>query len=157
MYRLKYIFKNYNFFMKNIEFIKTNKNLLAIILRSNFKFKGIKFFTQRNFSQQLGYMCHEKNHKINPHYHNFQSRIVKKTNEVLIIKKGLLRIDFFSNKKYLHSKLLFKGDVILLVSGGHGFEMLKKTEMIEVKQGPYTKKSDKKLIKLTKPINYKIK
>jgi hypothetical protein len=33
--------------------------------------------------------------------------------------------------------------VIVLVSGGHGFEMLEETEMIEVKQGPYTGDADK--------------
>ena len=46
-------------------------------------------------------------------------------------------------KKYLMSKILNKGDVILLVNGGHGFEMLEKTEMIEVKQGPYIDGKDK--------------
>jgi len=33
--------------------------------------------------------------------------------------------------------------VILLAFGGHGFEMLAPTEMIEVKQGPYAGDADK--------------
>jgi hypothetical protein len=141
-----------------IEYVNFKKKLLSIIIRSQFKMKGIKFFTDKNFSQQLGYMYHEKNYSIKAHYHNFQSRKVTKTNEVLFIKSGKVRIDFYSSKKkYVFSKVLARGDVILLVSGGHGFKMLRKTEMIEVKQGPYTKKSDKKLIKQDKIINYKIK
>lgn len=141
-----------------IEYVNFKKKLLSIIIRNQFKKKGIKFFTDKNFSQQLGYMCHEKNYLIKAHYHNFQSRKVTKTNEVLFIKSGKVRIDFYSTKKkYVFSKILSCGDVILLVSGGHGFKMLKKTEMIEVKQGPYTKKSDKKIIKHDKIIKYKIK
>jgi hypothetical protein len=35
------------------------------------------------------------------------------------------------------------GDVILLIQGGHGFEMLEETEIIEVKQGPYAGEQDK--------------
>jgi len=33
--------------------------------------------------------------------------------------------------------------VILLAFGGHGFEMLEATEIIEVKQGPYAGEQDK--------------
>jgi hypothetical protein len=35
------------------------------------------------------------------------------------------------------------GDVILLVNGGHGFEVLEEVEMFEVKQGPYVGDQDK--------------
>jgi hypothetical protein len=33
--------------------------------------------------------------------------------------------------------------VILLAHGGHGFEMIEETEIIEVKQGPYAGDMDK--------------
>ena len=36
-----------------------------------------------------------------------------------------------------------QGDVILLSSGGHGFEMLENSEIIEVKQGPFAGNIDK--------------
>ena len=35
------------------------------------------------------------------------------------------------------------GDVILLIEGGHGFEVLEEIEMVEVKQGPYAGERDK--------------
>jgi hypothetical protein len=44
---------------------------------------------------------------------------------------------------YLESRILSAGDVILLAFGGHGFEMLEPTEIIEVKQGPYAGDQDK--------------
>jgi mannose-6-phosphate isomerase-like protein (cupin superfamily) len=66
------------------------------------------------------------------------------TNEVLFIKSGRLRVDFYdTNQKYLESRILDRGDIILLIVGGHGFEMLEATEIIEVKQGPYVGEHDK--------------
>ena len=60
-------------------------------------------------------------------------------------------------KKYLKSKILKKGDVILLINGGHGFEMLEKTEMIEIKQGPYANNKDKTRFEPVKKNKLKIK
>ena len=127
-----------------IENFINKKEIYAIVIRRNYKSKGIEFFTPNNFSQQLGYMCHNPGHVISPHFHNSVTREVKLTNEVLFIKKGKVRIDFYDkNQKYLESSILNQGDVILLSSGGHGFEILEKTEMIEVKQGPYIGDKDK--------------
>jgi len=128
----------------SVEEIKIKDQLLAIILRSNFDKEGIHFFSPENFSQQLGYMKRPKNHVISPHVHNYVSREVQYTKEVLFIKSGKVRVDFYDNQKnYLESRILSSGDVILLAYGGHGFEMIETTEMIEVKQGPYVGDSDK--------------
>ena len=127
-----------------IEQIKNKRKLLSIIIRANYKSKGIEFFTPKETSHQLGYMHRPKGYIITPHYHNKVKRVIQTTDETLIIKSGKVRIDFYDEKKkYLMSKILNKGDVILLVNGGHGFEMLEKTEIIEVKQGPYLDDKDK--------------
>lgn len=127
-----------------IEQIKNKRKLLSIIIRANYKSKGIKFFTPKSISQQLGYMHRPKGHVITPHCHNKVKRVINTTDETLIIKSGKVRVDFYDKKKkYLKSKILKKGDVILLINGGHGFEMLEKTEMIEIKQGPYSNEKDK--------------
>tara|TARA_A100001011_G_C14298645_1_gene839694 strand:- start:2491 stop:2922 length:432 start_codon:yes stop_codon:yes gene_type:complete len=129
---------------KKLEYVKHQKKILAIILKKNFKKKGISFFTPNEFSQQLGYMSHDKNHEIQPHYHKKIKREIFFTQETLIIKKGKLRVDFYSkSKKYLKSRFVSSGDILLLVSGGHGFKTLSKTEMIEIKQGPYWSDKDK--------------
>ena len=121
-----------------IENIINNSKTLAIIIRSNYNQEGIKFFTPSEFSQQLGYMHSPKGYEIAPHLHKKIQRNVEATQETLLIKSGKVRIDFYDEKKgYLKSKILYKGDVILLVTGGHGFEMLEQSEMIEIKQGPY--------------------
>jgi len=118
--------------------------LLALILRSNFRAEGIRFFTPDDFSQQLGYMNRPRGYVIPPHVHNPVRRSVHYTKEVLIIRSGRLRVDFYDDdQNYLESRILEAGDVILLAFGGHGFEMLEPTEMIEVKQGPYAGEADK--------------
>jgi mannose-6-phosphate isomerase-like protein (cupin superfamily) len=118
--------------------------ILAIILRSEHKSEGIEFFTPDEFPQQLGYMFHKKGHKVKPHMHNKVKRQVSYTFEVLFIKSGKVRVDFYNdNKTFLKSDTLNSGDVILLAFGAHGFEMLEDAEMIEVKQGPYAGDDDK--------------
>lgn len=117
---------------------------LAIIIRTSFQKEGIEFFTDDNSSQQLGYMNRPQNYVIEPHRHNIIPRAVHLTQEVLFIKSGKVRVDFYDNEQnYLNSKILFPGDVILLSDGGHGFKMIEKSEIIEVKQGPYNGEKDK--------------
>ena len=126
------------------EIIKYKDNILAIVIRANFKSDGIKFFTPEDFSQQLGYMNRPKNYVIEPHLHNTVDRNVKLMKEVLYIKSGKVRVDFYDDKKnYVESRILNQGDVILLAMGGHGFKMIEQTEIIEVKQGPYVEDEDK--------------
>ncbi len=121
-----------------------NDNVLAIIVKANYNKPGISFVTPDDYSQQLAYMHHPAGHVIFPHVHNEVKREVLYTKEVLVIKKGKLRCDFYSTEQeYLESVIIETGDVILLVSGGHGFECLEETEMFEIKQGPYAGENDK--------------
>ncbi|MEE1945135.1 hypothetical protein VRU48_08450 [Pedobacter sp. KR3-3] len=127
-----------------IEQITHHNNLLAIIIRANYKKEGISFFTPGDFSQQLGYMNRAKGYVIDPHVHNLVERKVTLTQEALYVKTGKVRVDFYDDDRtYLESRIVETGDVILLAAGGHGFEMLEDTEMIEIKQGPYCGDEDK--------------
>ncbi len=129
------------------EEIKHNDKLIAIILRSNYTPAQTSFFSPPDFSQQLGYIVYEKEGVIRPHLHKEVHRKITLTQEVLFIKKGALIVNLYTtDKEYITSRQLYSGDVIFLCSGGHGFKMLEDTEMIEVKQGPYSgKDNDKEL------------
>ena len=129
-----------------IEKVFHKKKLFALIVRKKFRKKnGINFFTDDNATQQFGYMKHKKNHLIKPHIHNKRKTKILTTSEVIILLKGILRVDFYDNlKKYIFSKKVYANDLIMLVNGGHGFKILKDIEMIEVKQGPYSLIKDKK-------------
>jgi mannose-6-phosphate isomerase-like protein (cupin superfamily) len=127
-----------------VEQIRVGSQVLAIIVRRNFDKDGVSFFTPDEFSQQLAFMKHPTGKVIPPHIHNQVQRTVLYTKEVLFIRKGRLKVDFYdSDKQYKESTILVAGDVILLAGGGHGFEVLEDVEMIEVKQGPYAGENDK--------------
>ena len=124
--------------------IRFNNQLLAIIISNKYSEPGIHFFTPDDFSQQLAFMKHQVGKIIQPHVHNPVQREVHFTKEALFIRKGKIRIDFYTDQQnYIESHILETGDVILLSEGGHGFEILEETEMIEVKQGPYAGDKDK--------------
>lgn len=127
-----------------IDRITHGDTLLAIIVRHNFVEPGIHFFTPNEFSQQLGYMNRPQGYVIPPHVHNPVAREVQFTKEVLLIKSGKVRVDFYDDdQNYLESRILNQGDIVLLAFGGHGFEMLEASEIVEVKQGPYAGEGDK--------------
>lgn len=127
-----------------IDVIKSGDVVIAIIVPHDFSASGVKFFTPDSFSQQLAYMHHPAGKVIPPHTHNHVAREIHYTQEVLVIKRGRLRADFYDEaSQYLESRILGSGDVILLSAGGHGFEVLDELEMFEVKQGPYAGESDK--------------
>ena len=127
-----------------VEKILDNGHLIAIIIKSSYSSEGIEFLTPADFSQQLAYMKREKNHVVLPHTHITIRRVVHFTQEVLFIKSGAVRVDFYSNDQaYIKSKLLKTGDVVFLAGGGHGLKMLEESEIIEVKQGPYVEDKDK--------------
>lgn len=129
---------------ESVEKIIDHDLLCAIIVRACHHHEGIEFFTPNEFSQQLASMHHPAGKTIAPHVHNPVSRQVSYTQETLFIRKGKLRVDFYNAKReYSESRVLETGDVILLITGGHGFEVLEEVEMIEVKQGPYFGDQDK--------------
>ena len=127
-----------------IETIKHQGNVLSIIIRASYEGEGISFLTPDDFPQQVGYMKRERDYVIPPHVHNAVERKIYDTQEVLLIRSGKVRVDYYANNRiYLESRVLSAGDVILLAYGGHGFVMLEESEIIEVKQGPYVEDKDK--------------
>jgi len=130
-----------------IESIREGSVELAVIIRAGYSRQGVTFVTPDEYSQQLGYMNRPAGYRIPAHVHNPVPRAVVFTREVLLVRSGRMRVDFYTDAgTYAQSRILAAGDVILLAAGGHGFEMLEDTEMIEVKQGPYAGLDDKSVI-----------
>ena len=130
--------------METFEQIAINGKILGIIIRADYRKDGISFFTPDDFSQQLGYMNRPTDYVIAPHVHNLVERKVELTQEVLIVRSGKVRVDFYDDDcHYIESRIIQTGDVCLLANGGHGFKVLEQAEMIEVKQGPYCGEMDK--------------
>ena len=130
--------------MENIDRVYNGEELLSVIIRDNYHAQGITFITPDDFPHQLGYMNRDKDYVIVPHVHNKVPRNVDFTQETLVVKSGVVRVDFYTQEQeYIESRIVYKGDIILLASGGHGFKMLQPTEIIEIKQGPYAGAMDK--------------
>ena len=130
--------------MEYIEKVIKKDKVLAMIIRNTYTCEGVDFITPDEYSQQVACMHHKTGKIIDAHIHNLVHRNVLLTQEVLFIKKGILRVDFYDDyEDYLESKELYTGDVILFVSGGHGCKVIEEVEMIEVKQGPYSGENDK--------------
>jgi mannose-6-phosphate isomerase-like protein (cupin superfamily) len=130
--------------IQRTEEVRIDGELCAIILPASYDQLGIHFFTPNALSQQLASMSYSAGKIIPAHTHNPVRREVFYTQEALFIRKGRVRVDFFSKRQeYRTSRVLGSGDVILLISGGHGFEVLEELNMVEVKQGPYAGDSDK--------------
>ncbi len=121
-----------------IEQISHEGTLLAVILRHHFRLPGTHFFTPDDLAQQLGYLNLPQGQVIEPHTHATIPRTVVRTQEALVILRGRLRVDLYTKDHlYLESRILEAHDTLLLVSGGHGFEVLEAVEMLEIKLGPY--------------------
>lgn len=130
--------------MSKIKRIVHNGELLAIILPGDFSPEGIEFVTDPENSIQLAAMQHQAGHCIQPHRHNAIKRTVLYTQEVLVVRRGRVRVDLYTSAmEYIESHNLAAGDVILLVQGGHGFEVIEDLDMVEIKQGPFIGEKDK--------------
>ena len=127
-----------------IKKVTYKKKLLAMIVSEKKEFKfGVNFITPNHFPLQLGFINHKSKTLIKPHTHKNYLRKIKKTTEILLIRKGSLRVDFYSNKKYLFSKIVGKNKILILLEGSHGFKILRNCSIIEIKQGPFSLALDK--------------
>lgn len=121
-------------------------NLLAMVFNIRGFGRGVHFVTPNELQQQVAVMKRPPNEKILAHAHLPVPRSVKGTQEVLIIFEGSIRAEIYDDhREFVRSEVLNGGDVIVLVSGGHGFTILEDSEFIEVKQGPYVPGRDKEV------------
>lgn len=130
--------------MVGVDKIYNGKQFLGLIIRKDYHDSGIQFLTDDLAPQQLGYMNREKDYVIAPHVHNIVPRTVELTQEVLVIQRGKVRVDYYDDdRNYLESRIAYEGDIVYLGYGGHGFKMLEDSEIVEIKQGPYCGTQDK--------------
>lgn len=104
------------------------------------------FVTPSEVSQQVGFLRPKMGHQIPAHIHPTRRREVWNTTEVLVLTRGRMRIDFYSNDgSYVVSRMVESGHVIVLLDGGHGMVILEDSEIVEVKQGPYAGREEDKV------------
>lgn len=125
--------------MKNVEKVKEDEKLIAVIFRKNITADGVKFLTEESNPFQVGIHSRKKGTNLPPHVHKIEKPLtIKSIQEILYIVSGKVKVSLYGTKgKKIKSKTLLSGDSILLVSGGHGVDFLESSRIFEVKQGPY--------------------
>jgi hypothetical protein len=121
------------------EEIKDHNTVLAILIRGADWENELNFVSSDDDYIQVGTWRYNKGQKMAPHIHRVAPRSVSRTQEVIIVKDGRLRADIYTEKReFLRSLELGETDILVLLSGGHGFEVLADgTKVLEVKNGPY--------------------
>lgn len=111
---------------------------LALIVRRGFDQQGVNFVTSEHNPLQVGVLKHPQGFNIKPHIHTASTRTISSIQEVLHIEYGRVAVDFYDEDgQRVGDAVLNMGDTILLLAGGHGFNILEDSKIIEVKQGPY--------------------
>lgn len=129
---------------ERIETIRHDGEIVALVIYNDYEVEGIKFLSPNEFTLQLGHMRRPTGYQVIPHTHNPVERTTVGTQEVLFVKSGVIRVDFYSfDQVFLESRTLRAGDIILLAGAGHGIEVLETATIVEVKNGPYLEGADK--------------
>lgn len=124
----------------------TDKQVLGGVIRSSYIPEGPEFVTPDEFGLQVAVMFRPKGHQIPSHFHLPVPRSLVGTQEVILVQSGSMRADLFDPKStYVASIAAGPGDLLILHSGGHGFEASEDCVFFEVKQGPYSPEKDKKI------------
>ncbi|MCA9406380.1 MAG: hypothetical protein KC684_07580 [Candidatus Omnitrophica bacterium] len=124
--------------MKIREIIHNNERVALIFHYSKIA-PGVHFYTDASSLMQVGKQSRKKGSKISPHRHiSVELKSTETQPELLYIEKGSIKVIFYDDDwKPFEEVVLLSKDMILLIQGGHGFEILEDTQMIEIKQGPY--------------------
>jgi len=132
-----------------IEKVEWENEAIALIIHHDYDKDGVNFVTSEDEPIQVGILKHQCGTKIKPHIHKNQPRTISEVQEVLHIEYGKVEAEFYNaSGKKVRQTVLNSGDTILLLTGGHGFNILEDSKIIEVKQGPYYgPEEDKQLLK----------
>lgn len=124
---------------EDVEFIQSDDQTIAILIRASLSPEKTTFISPEDHEQQVGFVVYPAQGEIQAHKHVRLDRHIQSTSETLIVRKGQAEVRLYDEGQNLVAeRILDAGDILVLVSGGHGFRMLEDTVLLEVKQGPYT-------------------
>ncbi len=129
-----------------IETITHQTQVLCLIIRRDYLPERTTFLTSPEYKQQLGYIVYPAGGEIARHVHRPLERYIVGTSETVLVRKGHCLIDIYNDVRELVTTCeLSEGDVMIMVSGGHGYRMVEDTILMEIKTGPYTGVDEKEL------------
>lgn len=110
--------------------------------------EGTQFLTDNHTGLQVGLVSRQAGESIADHRHlPIQIHYEGIRNEFIYVKKGRVTVTIFTDAgEAVHTQTMQAGESMLQLLGGHGFYFDEPTELIEVKQGPYTNKQQDKVL-----------
>jgi mannose-6-phosphate isomerase-like protein (cupin superfamily) len=131
---------------KNIEIITAEGQTLCYVIRASTEPTQTTFITPPDAKQQVGFIVYPKGGSIARHIHRPLERHIIGMAEVLVVRSGHCQIEVYDDhESKVAVRDLYQNDVVLMVGGGHGFQIKEDTVLLEIKQGPYLGADDKKL------------
>ena len=113
-------------------------SVLAYVIRGTMTPEKTVFPTPPELELQVGFVVYQAGGVIPPHRHIPITRSIDRTCEVIVVRKGRCEVDIYNDDRQLvATRELKTGDLVIIMSGGHGFRMMEDTILLEVKQGPY--------------------
>jgi hypothetical protein len=132
--------------LENIEIIAVDGQTLCYVIRQATRPEKTTFITPPDAKQQVGFIVYPRDSVIPRHAHKPLERHIVGMAEVLVVRSGHCQIEVYDDaKKLVATRDLYQNDVVLMVGGGHGFQILEDTVLLEIKQGPYLGADDKEL------------
>jgi hypothetical protein len=122
----------------------------AMIIRANATSDAkYNFLTDSANPLQLGMNFYQAGEVIKAHYHlKRQIETNSVVQEFILIGAGraYLRLYDAAEQREFTGRQLEAGDMVLLLAGGHGFDVQDDTKIVEIKLGPYDGKTKDKVV-----------
>lgn len=120
------------------ETIERDGILYAEVIWAGTSVPKSRFFSQAGSSFQFGLLAHEAGFVEPAHYHHPIKREISDLQQMLLVQRGALAIDFFTPEgDKFHEIVLRVGDAVNLVHGAHSVRVLEDMQCVSVKQGPF--------------------
>ena len=112
--------------------------VLAYLVRGGAPPSETTFLTPHDCTLQVGHVVYPAGGEIPRHVHLPIERHLVGSTEVLLLQQGRCEVDVYTDdRRMVVTRELHVGDILIAVSGGHGFRVLEDTVLLEIKQGPY--------------------
>jgi len=129
-----------------VEIITANNQILCYVIPKNTSPEKTTFITPADGKQQVGFIVYPQGGTIARHIHKPLERHIVGMAEVVVVRSGHCQIEVYDDSLQLvATRDLYQGDVVLMVGGGHGFQIKEDTILLEIKQGPYLGVDDKEI------------
>jgi len=112
--------------------------ILAYLVRGGAPPTETTFLTPDDCGLQVGHVVYPAGGEIARHVHLPIERHLVGSTEVLLLQQGRCEVDVYTDdRRMITTREMHVGDILIAVSGGHGFRVLEDTVLLEIKQGPY--------------------